>query len=325
MPRDDTRRRVPSGGTSSLPARADEARWMADEVLRPRRVARQRMQAARSTRQVAAGVSLIAVAACVAVVWWLNGGPSWYGAVALVLVLAKTVLHWGADDAIPASRAERTATDGLNLAVAVPCYNEDPELLKRTLRSMIDQNRRPASVTVVDDGSTDSIALVEARRWDHAFRCAGIDLTIISFPENRGKRHGLVAALDAHPEADVLLGVDSDSILQPTAIAEGIAGLADPRVMVSTGMVLPSNYDTNVLTRMQDVRYASAFLFDRAALSSVGSVLCACGTIAFYRASMMRKYRDDFVNQRFFGKPAVLGDLVARTRAWDPRTSGRRV
>ncbi|WP_282847794.1 glycosyltransferase family 2 protein [Microbacterium oxydans] len=298
---------------------------MADEVLRPRRVARQRMQAARSTRQVAAGVSLIAVAACVAVVWWLNGGPSWYGAVALVLVLAKTVLHWGADDAIPASRAERTATDGLNLAVAVPCYNEDPELLKRTLRSMIDQNRRPASVTVVDDGSTDSIALVEARRWDHAFRCAGIDLTIISFPENRGKRHGLVAALDAHPEADVLLGVDSDSILQPTAIAEGIAGLADPRVMVSTGMVLPSNYDTNVLTRMQDVRYASAFLFDRAALSSVGSVLCACGTIAFYRASMMRKYRDDFVNQRFFGKPAVLGDLVARTRAWDPRTSGRRV
>lgn len=260
------------------------------------------------TRRLAAGVSALAVLFCIVVVGWLNGGPRWYAVVALLLVLVKTSLHWKGQDALPASVAERRATDHLNLAVAVPCYNEDPVLLARTLRSMLAQSRRPQSVTVVDDGSADRRAIEQAGEWEPAFSQAGIVLTIITFPENRGKRHGLVAALEAHPEADVLLGVDSDSVLQSTAIAEGLGGLADPRVMVSTGMVLPSNHDVNLLTRMQDVRYASAFLFERAAFSSVGAVLCACGTIAFYRASMMRKYQDDFLHQRFFGKPATLGD-----------------
>ncbi|GAA2450480.1 glycosyltransferase family 2 protein [Agromyces soli] len=266
------------------------------------------MLSPRRTRRLAASLSLLAIVLCVGGVWWLNGGPNWYGVLAVAIVAVKTLLNWGGRDAASVSGRERSATDDLDLTVAVPCYNEDPELLARTLESLLRQTRAPQSVTVIDDGSVDRRAVETAHAWEAEFRRAGVRFAVIVFPENRGKRHALVAALDAHPEADVLLGVDSDSLLRSDAIAEGLAGLADPRVMVSTGMVLPSNPDTNLLTRMQDVRYASAFLFDRAAFSSIGAVLCACGTIAFYRTSMMRKYQADFLDQRFLGRPATLGD-----------------
>lgn len=39
----------------------------------------------------------------------------------------------------------------------VPAYNEDPYALQATLKSMIDQSRRPDIIAVVDDGSPDSI------------------------------------------------------------------------------------------------------------------------------------------------------------------------
>lgn len=259
-------------------------------------------------RQMVAIASVAAVVGCVGWVWHLNGGPKWYGVVAIALMLGKTLVGWRTDDTEETSPQEQATIDALNLVVAVPAYNEDPALLSRTLGSILDQTRLPQSVVVVDDASKDPAAIDEAERWVGRFAAAGVELDIVRFATNRGKRHGLIAALDAHPEADIMLSLDSDSLMTPDAVAEGIAPLADPEVMVSTGMVLPLNHDVNTLTRLMDVRYASAFLFERAAHSRLGSVLCASGTIAFYRTSMVRKYRHDFLSQTFMGKPATIGD-----------------
>jgi hyaluronan synthase len=57
-----------------------------------------------------------------------------------------------------------------------------------------------------------------------------------------------------------------------------------------------------------DLRYTNAFLFERAAYSALGSVLCACGSLAVYRADVVHKYADDFLNQRFLGQKAIFGD-----------------
>jgi hyaluronan synthase len=259
-------------------------------------------------RQLVTLASVAAVIGCAIWVWHLNGGPNWYGVLAIALMLGKTIVGWRTDDNEGVSPDEQAKIDELNLVVAVPAYNEDPELLSRTLGSILDQTRLPQSVVVVDDASKDPAAIDEAERWVGRFAEAGVTLDIVRFAKNQGKRHGLIATLDAHPEADVMLSLDSDSLLTPDAIAEGIAPLVDPEVMVSTGMVLPLNHDANALTRLMDVRYASAFLFERAAHSRLGSVLCASGTIAFYRTSMVRKYRDDFLSQTFMGKPATIGD-----------------
>jgi hyaluronan synthase len=71
---------------------------------------------------------------------------------------------------------------------------------------------------------------------------------------------------------------------------------------------LSKNWDTNLLTRLIDLRYANAFLGERAAYSAVGSVLCACGSLALYRGPVVRKYLHDFLTQEFLGRPCTYGD-----------------
>ncbi|MHA7134372.1 glycosyltransferase [Oerskovia turbata] len=253
-------------------------------------------------------VSLAVVLTSAAFMWWQVGGPSWYGVAIMSLLAAKMVLSWRAKDTAVTSPEDQARLDALRVGVAVPSFNEDPVLLSRTLRSLFEQSRRPQSIVVVDDGSTDLRAAAEAERWAPRFADVGVAMRVVRFGENQGKRKGLIAAFDAQPDTDVLLGVDSDTVLDPDAIAEGLAPMLDPRVMASTGLVLPLNHDANVLTRLLDVRYANGFLFERAAYSSLGSVLCACGSLAFYRATVVRKYREDFLTQTFLGRPAVFGD-----------------
>ena len=63
-----------------------------------------------------------------------------------------------------------------------------------------------------------------------------------------------------------------------------------------------------MLTRLIDLRYVSAFLAKRAAYSFFGAVLCCCGSLAFYRADIVRANLDDFLDQRFLGRVATYGD-----------------
>jgi hypothetical protein len=37
-------------------------------------------------------------------------------------------------------------------------------------------------------------------------------------------------------------------------------------------------------------------------------MLCACGSLAASRATLVRKYLRDFAGQRFLGQPATIGD-----------------
>ena len=52
----------------------------------------------------------------------------------------------------------------------------------------------------------------------------------------------------------------------------------------------------------------SAFLAERAAYSFFGAVLCCCGSLAFYRADIVRANLEDFLDQRFLGRVATYGD-----------------
>lgn len=107
---------------------------------------------------------------------------------------------------------------------------------------------------------------------------------------------------------DVYACIDSDAILEPDALAAGVRPFSDTSVMASTGVVVPSNYEQNLLTRLIDVRYVNAFVVERAAYGALKAVLCVCGVLAFYRADMTHRHLDRFLNQQFGGQPAVVGD-----------------
>ncbi|GAA0924660.1 glycosyltransferase [Nonomuraea longicatena] len=233
----------------------------------------------------------------VAVFVW--GVPDDMGPLGVLVLAVLTVKLLLALCYLPVRREEGTGPDG-EVVVIVPVYNEDPETLRRCLLSVLGQRRPPASVVVVDDGSADTAAVEVAETFG--------DVRVLRQVGNRGKREALASAIRACPESEVYVTVDSDTVLAPDALGELLKPFADGRVMAVTGVVLAANAEVNVLTRLTDLRYAAAFLYERAACSALGSVLCCCGSLAAYRGRVVRANLGDFLTQRFLGRPALVGD-----------------
>ena len=129
----------------------------------------------------------------------------------------------------------RRGTGGLMTAVAVPVFNEDPDLLARCLGSLLSQSRLPDLVLVTDDGSAVDYSGVRDE-FEAAAMAAGVAASWERFPVNRGKRDAQAAAFRGAPQADVYVTVDSDTILDYHAIAEGMKPFADPQIQSVAGL-----------------------------------------------------------------------------------------
>jgi hyaluronan synthase len=209
------------------------------------------------------------------------------------------------------AKADRQGLEYLEqswVTAVIPIYNEDPVMFEQGLRSLLAQSRLPNEVHIIDDCSADPGGIRVAKKLRREFEATGVKYTVSVQPENKGKREALALGFEAAPYSEIFLCVDSDTILARDTVRELLLPLADERVMASTGMVLALNHDSNIFTRLQDLRYGNSFLFERAAYSRLKSVLCCCGALSAYRGTLVRKYLPDFLNQQFLGKPAVFGD-----------------
>lgn len=231
----------------------------------------------------------------------------WYGTAVVFLIGAKLILSLLARPArdTPESRSilRRAYVAGI-----ITCRNEDLSAFTDCLNSVLASTRLPDSLTVIDDASADPACGQAAYRYYEMFRAAGVDYAVITLSRNRGKRDGLAAGFSRCWDADIYLCIDSDTIIAPNAIENALRPFARHRVQAVTGCVLAANRDRNLLTRLIDLRYAYAFLGERAAYSVMGSVLCACGSLALYRGTTVRKYLDDFIGQHFLGRRCTYGD-----------------
>lgn len=259
----------------------------------------------RRWQRLAVGVmwTLFGLAGLLVVVRVTGGSSSVYGIAVLALLGTKML-------SVQIHRRQARPPEvphGLEVVAVVPFYNEDPDLLRRCLASIAAQQRRPQVVYVVDDGSDDpaTAKVVDTFARDHAAR---FEIRSVVQPTNLGKREALAVAFRGAPRADVYVTVDSDTILDPAALDHLLREFGDPEVTAATGLVLALNHDVNLLTRIIDVRYVNAFLFDRASQSTVGAVLCNCGSLSAYRGDVVRDRLDDFLGQVFLGRPAVFGD-----------------
>lgn len=243
------------------------------------------------------------------------------------LVLAFTMLLSIFDKPKRVNRKEQAYLNKLNLAVIIPCYNEDPVLLTRCINSLISQSRRPDEIVVVDDGSTNSRYLDIKSYAKKKAKRAGIRFTW-KRTDNYGKRHAQSVGINLTPKADIYLTVDSDGILDREAIKEGLKPFIDPRVKSVAGVVMAINNRKNVLTRFVDLWFLTGQLIDRSSFSAVGSVLVNSGVLAFYDAALLRKYLDSYCNESFFGVHVELSDdsmltmyAIAEGRAVQQTTS----
>lgn len=258
---------------------------------------RREAERARRTRNLQSVASFGMAMLGVATVAWLSGGRgSWYGVGALLLLTIK----------LGASSHYRPATaeSGVgSVAVIVSFYNEDPRAFLRCVESILAQTRAADEIWLIDDGSSSDL-------------CArlAIDLlmgrpgaTLHRLEHNGGKRHAQGHAF-LRTTCDVVVTVDSDTVLAADAVAEGLKPFADPTVHAVAANVRALNHRKNILTRLIDMRYANAFLMDRAAYSVVGSVVCCCGSLSFFRTATVQRHAKDFLSQRFLGVAVQYGD-----------------
>ena len=207
-----------------------------------------------------------------------------------------------------ADREDLVLLDNSWVTAVIPIYNEDPVMFEQGMRSLLAQSRLPNEIHIIDDASADASGIRTAKKLRREFEAKGVKYTVSVQPENRGKREALALGFQAAPYSDLFLCVDSDTVLSRDTVRELLLPMADEKIMASTGMVLALNHDSNIFTRLQDLRYGNSFLFERAAYSRLKSVLCCCGALSVYRGTLVRKYLPDFLNQQFLGKPAVFGD-----------------
>ena len=205
------------------------------------------------------------------------------------------------------SAPEQRALDGLRVVALVPAYNEDESALRDCLASLVRQSRRLDAICVTDDGSTTG-DYGSVRPWFEA-ACAERGITAHWIrQENGGKRRAQVAGVHRERTADVYLTVDSDTILDPEAVAQGLRPFADASVQSVAGVVLTANYRTNVLTRLQELWFTTMQLVGRGALSRMGAVQVNCGGLALYRAPVVLDNLDVYVSETCMGRPMHASD-----------------
>ena len=231
-----------------------------------------------------------------------HGG--WLWMVPLLFVVTQLVLSWSQRPCKTTCEQE-AALALLRVTVNIPCYNEDPPILDRTIWALMRQSRPPQRVEVVDDGST--VDYTAVRDWWQA-HSGPVEFSWVR-QDNAGKKHAQAVTFTTDLAADVFVTIDSDSALDRHALAEGLKPFARPEVVSVAGLETAFNMTKNFLTRMQGMRVLVFQLFAMSAQSEAGgATLINPGAFSLYRGWLIRKVAHAYVNEKFFGTPVTLGD-----------------
>jgi len=219
-----------------------------------------------------------------------------YGSGAVSYLVTKLALA-------AAYRPAYNPAPNLSVAAVVPAYNEDPAAMRACIQSLLSQTHPFAEIWVVDDGSEHRGAYHVARELLAGLR----GCHVIRLRSNLGKRKAQgLPFMRTH--ADVIMTIDSDTVLHPHCVQEALKPFRSRKVQAVCCVARALNPNTNLLTRLVDLRYSNAFLFERAAYSVLDSMLCATGVATLYRAAVVKDNLDDYMTQRFLGLEVSYGD-----------------
>lgn len=227
-----------------------------------------------------------------------------WAAMGSILLCVRTALWLRYRPAPPATMA-----DAPFITVVIPAYNEGP-MVAKTIDSVARANypRGRLEVFAVDDGSRDDT-------WDHirraAARHAGL-VRAIKLPWNTGKRNALAAGF-RRASGELLVTVDSDSLIEPDALLSLVGPFRDRRIGAVAGKVTVLNREQGLISRMLAVRFILSFDFLRAVQSTYGTVYCCPGALTAYRASVVHPFLERWLGDTFLGSPCTFGEDRAMT------------
>jgi cellulose synthase/poly-beta-1,6-N-acetylglucosamine synthase-like glycosyltransferase len=194
--------------------------------------------------------------------------------------------------------------------VVIPLFNEG-EGIYHTIKSLLGQEypTEKLSIIVVDDCSTD-----DSFQWaKRAEAECPKRVQAIKNPYNMGKRRGINNAV-RHANAEIIVSVDSDVIVDANAVRRLIARFTRPSIAAVGGRVLVSNPHENWLTRMQTIKYYFGYEYLKNLERYFCSVMCLSGCLTAYRRHVLIELEPILEDRNVFGVPIKYGEDRFLTR-----------
>ena len=201
---------------------------------------------------------------------------------------------------------QEARVDRLRVTVNVPVHNEAPSLLAACLWSLLRQTRLPERVQVVVNGCSIQPYHRLLTEWRQGANAQGVQADAVQIDRASKRLAHLTTFLD--DPADVFVTIDSDTVLDRHALAEGLKPFADRRVQSVAGVAVALNWKRNLLTRLTNLWFVTFQIGLRSSLSTLGSVLVNSGSLALYRSEVVREGADGYAHETFLGRPVTLSD-----------------
>jgi cellulose synthase/poly-beta-1,6-N-acetylglucosamine synthase-like glycosyltransferase len=169
------------------------------------------------------------------------------------------------------------------VTVVIPMFNEGVAI-KETLTSLL-ATEYPAEkfdIICVDDCSTDNS--YELAR--EIARSSNGKLKVIRNRMNLGKRRSINRAVAA-TEAEIIVSVDSDVVVDPNAVKELTRRFVDDKIAACGGWVDVRNKHDNWLTRMQTIKYWYGYFFLKNLEWGFRRIMCLSGCLTAYRRHVL--------------------------------------
>ena len=189
------------------------------------------------------------------------------------------------------------------ITIVVPLFNEGPSIYD-TIVSLVrlEYPAEKLEIIIVDDCSTDD-------SYQHAMRGAAefSNVRVLKNPVNMGKRRGINHAV-RESRAEIIVSVDSDVIVFPTALRELVARFTSPQVAAVGGRVHVSNPNDNWLSKMQTIKYYFGQEHLKNLERSLDQVMCLSGCLTAYRRHVLMELEPILENRNILGVAIKYGE-----------------
>ena len=186
-------------------------------------------------------------------------------------------------DRLHAWTKEAAAEYAPPVAILVPAFDEET-VIARTVRAALASEYPRLRVIVIDDGSSDATLAVARRTFAKEVEAGRV---LILEQANAGKAEALNRGL-AQVEEEIFLGIDADTVISPTAVAQLVSHFIDARVGAVAGNTHVGNR-VNLWTRWQALEYITSQNFERRALNVLNAVSVVPGAIGAWRTVAVRE------------------------------------
>jgi chitin synthase len=214
----------------------------------------------------------------------------------------------------------KTVLDELSapkVVIVMPCYKEIPEILLRTVDSIVDCEYPPSCLHVFLSFDGDQ----EDELYLNTIEKLGVPLTLDSYPKSidviyrstritvsrfphGGKRHcqkrtyrlidKVYTEYLKRNDNLFILFIDSDCILDRVCIQNFVYEMelkpgSKKNMLAMTGVITSTTEKNSLITILQDMEYIHGQLFERSVESGCGAVTCLPGALTILRFSAFRK------------------------------------